>query len=270
MTGIIHNLAAEKYHADPRCSQSMLKEMNPPARLPVYLSEKREVTAEMIIGSLVHQRVLEPSLPLPRIKLRPADYPANGATKPWNGNATYCKEWLALAKKEGNIVLTQDQWDTVNGCVDAIASDPTCASALANCKSEVSVFGVDRKARLDIVTDGVTILDFKTVPDASRREFERRLIDDRWFVQGAWYLDLFNDYCAPADYKKHFVFVLVEKSPPYDVRRYNLLPETIRCGREQYTKDFETYKACVKSGQWPKSESKIENVGMPKWWKGVQ
>src|ERR1043165_8519081 len=50
--GIFEDLPAHVYHAAPGVSNSMLKNMEPPARLPVYLAEKREPTAAQIIGTL--------------------------------------------------------------------------------------------------------------------------------------------------------------------------------------------------------------------------
>ena len=40
--GVYFDLPAEDYHAADGVSQSMLQHMDPPARLPVYLAEKRE------------------------------------------------------------------------------------------------------------------------------------------------------------------------------------------------------------------------------------
>src|SRR5580698_5346016 len=94
--GLFAGLPAEQYHKAPGLSHSMLKSMNPPARLPVYLTEKREPTVDMIMGTLVHQAILEPNAPWPQIAVKPETYPdkKTGEAKPWHGGATYCKEWV--------------------------------------------------------------------------------------------------------------------------------------------------------------------------------
>ena len=58
--GVWLNLPSETYHAAPGLSHSMTKHLNPPGLLPVYLSEKHEPTAAMMMGTLVHQRPKRP------------------------------------------------------------------------------------------------------------------------------------------------------------------------------------------------------------------
>jgi hypothetical protein len=282
--GIFLDLPAEVYHGAPGASNSMLKHMDPPARLPVYLSEKREPSAAQIIGTLVHARILEPNAPLPKIVVPPKTYPAPadcsavkqkkampGDPLDWHGSANYCKAWAHNQKAAGNLILSETDFNTVNGCVDSIARHPVCKTIFASGQSEVSIFRnfnyggtALRKARLDFVPSGNALVDVKTTTDASPEAFSREILNYRYHCQAAYYLDIWNDSQSKPD-KECFVFVAVEKAPPYLVAVYSLDIQAIGLGRKLNINNLVKYIDCVSRNEWPGYSEPVTTLNLPQY-----
>ena len=61
---VLYDLPAERYHRAPGVSNSMLKHLaRSPAHLQEYLQHPTEQTRDMLMGSVVHQLLLEPDKP---------------------------------------------------------------------------------------------------------------------------------------------------------------------------------------------------------------
>ncbi|MDB6027543.1 MAG: hypothetical protein JWM68_3766 [Verrucomicrobiales bacterium] len=265
MEGMFHDLDAEVYHGAPGCSHSMLKHMDPPARLPAYLAEKREPTTAMIMGTLVHSMVLEPDKPLPKIAVKP-----EGMKFSTNEG----KEWRK--KQDGLLILTAEEFETLSGCVSSISKHPEARACFLQGTSEVSCFvkadsgraesvSLFKKCRIDWVSWGDCLADVKTVQHecAGPDEFSKILFDMRYYTQAAWYLDIYNAL-NPERPKKHFVFIAVEKKAPYLVAVYYVREESIALGRKKNAQDFMQYVSCGLEGKWPGFDG-VNPIGVPQW-----
>lgn len=283
--GTFEGLPFAQYLAAPGVSQSMLKHMDPPARLPAYLAEKREPTEEMILGTLAHAAILEPEAPLPRIVLPPDTYPAPpdcsavkqkkaqpGDHLPWHWSANYCKRWYAEAVNEGLIVLTEERMETLRGVIRSVSVHDRARELFTSGRSEVSVFSafvgrdwsVLRKCRIDHVPVGNVLGDIKTVPDADEATFQRRLHDDGWACQAAHYLDCWNSN-NPDDWRDGFVYVLVEKKAPYLVATYNVGARTLEAARTENDRRIALYHECQTRNRWPGYPTSWVTVDMKEW-----
>lgn len=259
--GVWNHLPAEVYHPAPGLSHSMAKHMDPPARLPVYLAQKREATAAMIMGTLVHSKVLEPDVPLPHIAVKPEGM---------KFSTTEGKAWRT--EHQHLLILTGDEADTLTGCIASIAAHPTCKELFFEGQSEVSIFspvaGYDvlGKCRVDFVPPAECLADIKTVKDggASMDEFSKTLYDERYYTQAAWYLDRWNA-AHPDDQRQHFVFVAVEKAAPYLVAVYYVDAETLKLGRERNEKDVRAYAEGLKTGLWKGYPEPCKKIAIPQW-----
>lgn len=76
------------------------------------------------------------------------------------------------------------------------------------------------------------------------------------------YLDGLNTL-APHDRK--FVFVAVEKEPPYAVAVYELEEDALQLGRDDYQKHLAQYAECVKTNRWPGYGDGMDYVSLPSW-----
>lgn len=259
--GIFHGLPAQTYHTTKGVSHSMLKNLHPtPAHLLAYLAEKREQTAAQLFGTLVHHRVLEPERPLPQIAIK---------TKAIDFKTKEGKAWRSEQQGAGRLIVTESEFENINGCVSAIARHPLCQKIFAEGRSEVSIFKnfnyggtVLRKARLDWLPVGNALVDIKTTQNASPESFAKEILNYRYHSQAAYYLDIVNDSLERPD-KECFIIVAVEKHPPHCVAIYNLSQRAIGKGRLLNTNDLATYIDCIGRNHWPGYSEQAVDLDLP-------
>lgn len=101
---------------------------------------------------------------------------------------------------------------------------------------EMSFFGemqgIKCKGRTDFITDdGSLIVDLKIMQKADKASFMQSVAKFGYYIQAAFYLDLTK--------AKRFLFLAIEKEPPFMCGVYELTPEAIDLGREKCLKAFE-------------------------------
>lgn len=240
----------------------MLRAMEPtPAHLRAYLDEEFEPTPLMILGTLTHSLILEPDCPLPKLAIKPADM--KFSTKEG-------KAWRAEQQAAGRLILTEEAHASLTGMVLGVSRHPAARELLANCDTEVSVFQrfnlggtVLRKGRMDIVPRANVLADIKTCDDASPKEFAKKLVDG-YATQAAYYLDLWND-ANPDDPRDGFVFIAVERRPPYLVATYVVHPDAIQWGRGRNIDALALYIRCEAEGRWPGYPTEFVPLNLPDW-----
>jgi len=275
--GVFYDLADADYRQAPGVSNSMLKhialegeEPGSPAHFVQSLSEPPTDSDALFMGRMVHSRILTPGEPLPGVVAIPETYTnEKGEVKPWSGHAKVCKSWLAAQAEAGVRPLSPTHIADMDGLVNAIGQHPTCQLAFAEGKSEVSLFKsyrrdqgmVRRKARLDWVSPGPALVDIKTCLDARACEFDRVIWTRRYYVQAAYYLDLWNEL-NPDDLKTNFVFIAVEKFAPYNLQLFDLDPRDLEDGRREYQRNLALVMTCLKQGVWPGYPTDIQPLKM--------
>lgn len=275
--GVFYDLPDADYRKAPGVSNSMLKnialdgdEPGSPAHFAAAFHDPTEDTDALFFGRMVHSRILTPCDPLPGIVAYPETYTnEKGEIKPWSGNAKVCKAWIEAQEAAGLRPMKPDAIRAMDGVVNAITKDTTCEIAFRNGKAEVSVFKqhhtangmVLRKARMDWVPPGPALVDIKTCQDARACEFDRVLWSRRYYVQAAFYLDLWNE-CNPDDKKDYFVFVVVEKSAPHAIQLFAMDPTDIESGRREYRRNLSLVIQCINSGEWPGYPQGVQPIKM--------
>lgn len=185
-------------------------------------------------------------------------------------------EWL---QNNGHrTVLSADQWDQLHRMRDAVMTHPAAAGVLERGQNMV--------------------VDLKTTDDASLEGFSKSIANWRYDVQHPYYLDGLRQAlqqsgdqapaegaaelsaywvdqatgmlcrCRPDFWRgepKHFVFIAVEKRPPYAVGVYVLDEESVELGRAQYRADLERFAECVRTDNWPGYGDKIQKISVPAW-----
>lgn len=256
-------LPAATYHKAPGVSHSMLRHFRPtPAHLQAYLQEPHEPSAAMILGTLVHQMVLEPERPLPQIALK---------TDEINLRTKEGKAWKAEQEAAGRLILGTDAHDSLIGMVRSVSRHPRARELLSDGTSEVSLFGnitlgdtLLRKARLDFIPEANVLADIKTLDDASPSAFAKKLYEDGYATQAAYYLDLWNDL-NPDTPREGFVFLAVERRKPYLTATYLVHPDAIAWGRKQNHDTLARYLGCVRENQWPGYPEQFVPLNLPDW-----
>lgn len=281
----------EDYHRWPAASNSRLTKLRrSPAHLKACLEQPPEDTQALMIGRAIHCAILEPDV----FDARYTVAQQCGATK--RGDGQRCTNagilysstlgWLCGVHLKGapagidasRVVLTETDYATCLGIRDSAFRHPSaCALLSAEGRPELSALwtdpqlGIPCKARFDYHTPvfaGGAIVDVKSTKDAGRREFERSIFTLGYHRQAAFYLDGASVLHLDAD---HFVFVAVEKEPPYAVATYRLTEGALDAGREQLRPLLQRYAECSLLGTWPAYADDIQDIALPDWaWRQIE
>lgn len=254
-------LSYQEYDSRPGVSQSQIQQMRrSPAHCKAYIDGHRRETEAKDFGKLLHHAILEPE-----------DFMNCHLVPPFPDRRTKAyKEWAEENLVPGKVEVTAAEKRIILGCMDSIREHPVGSKIFDGSEiTEVSMFathlqtGIMRKGRLDAVYAGRNFLpDVKTSVDACPREFERSLYTYGYYIQAAYYLDLARANGVSVD---SFIFIAVEKEPPYACAFYEVEPEAIERGRIEYERLLERFKQCHESGQWPAYSQELQFIGLPKW-----
>jgi hypothetical protein len=266
---IVYGMPDREYRDAPGVNVSALKEMgsSPAHYYQSRYGRRNQPTAAQVFGTMAHLRILQPELFDSAVAIRPPGL--DGRTKEG-------KAWAAEVGSRQ--IITVEEFEQLNRIGDAVRNHPIWKAATGGGGAvEVSVFApytlgpsVQRKGRIDFVpTNGNAILDIKTTGSggASKKEFGRAIVNWGYHIQAAYYLDLINAAQDPAqEPRQEFIFVAVEKEPPYAAAAYTLDSEMIRIGRATYTEYLLKVLECEERSQWPSyqdNETMLEVIDCP-------
>jgi hypothetical protein len=197
---------------------------------------------------------------------------------------TYCvePEWGDCRKTDNK--LRRDSWrlehanlnlvsradyDSWVGMAEAVRAHPTIGRLLAAGEPEITLrwrdadTGLECKARADsYVERHATVLDVKTCMDARPHAFARSVAAYGYHRQEAFYRRGFK---ALGLELREFVFVAVEKTPPYGVRIYLLNAEALEAGERAVSRSMSALAGAMQNGQWPAYPIDIEELALPRW-----
>lgn len=213
------------------------------------------------IGTAAHMAVLEP-----------ARFERECVAAPRFDRRTTAGKAAAAAfeaEHAQHLVIPADGFDAVRRMADAVRAHPAAAGLLSHGVAEVSLQWTDQasgapcKARPDWLRPDSIIVDVKTTRDGSPAGFGRAIGQYGYAVQAAWYLAgarevLRDDGCS-------FVFLCVEKEPPYAVGVYVLEQPSIDAAAERIQRALARWRECNESGVWPAYSDLIEPINAPAW-----
>ena len=256
---IIHD--ENTYRAHPALNYSAAKSLlRSPKHFQAALNRKFEPSREMLIGTSVHEAVLEGKSP--SYIVRPADLDLR--TKEG-------KEWKA--KNVGKEIMSPDEDSAVRNAIKAVRESADAQYLLKLCQHrEVGIIqnynGLDIKGRLDAhgkdEAGKPIILDFKTTSDADPETWGKKAFGLRYPMQTAWYQSLLALDLGLEEPPAYF-WLVVETQEPFDVVIYQQPDEALEIGRAQMQHCVETYKACIASGKWPGYSKGIIKLETTSW-----
>lgn len=257
------------YHRHSAVSKSHLDQI---AKSPLhywarYLDPNRvtpEPTPAMAIGSAVHTHVLE----LDQWDARYVTAP-EGINRRTNAGKA---EWEAFeVASTGRTVLAKADAELVMRMGHSVFAHPAAAMLLAMPgKAETTHMWTDQatglrcKCRPDWLTDdGSLIVDLKTTEDASPMGFRKSIANWRYHVQASWYLDGLEH--ATGKRPDQFIFICVEKKPPFACAVYAADVEMIQIGAEAAARDLDVLATCKVANAWPGYSDQVEMISLPPW-----
>ena len=232
--GLYADLSLSEYHAAPGLSKSDLDLI---ARSPAHWKYgERVTTPAMRLGAAVHAAVLEPDQWERRYARATGRRKADPDTDP------------------DRMVLSADEWETCQRIRDTVWRHPTCQDLFQEGQAEGSAWWLDPetgllcKCRPDWSRPGL-LSDLKTASDASPAGFARAVERYRYHVQAAYALDGWPQ--AGGGAVDQFLFIVVEKAPPYAVALYELSAAYLDAARARYRRDLATAAECLTLQHWP-------------------
>jgi exodeoxyribonuclease VIII len=227
-----------------------------------YLDPNRvpeERTEALINGHAAHGQILEPDKFAHQFIVQPK----------FSGTGSVAKraEWEAQhADKE---IITLKTYNMITSMRSSVQAHPVARELLSTGEAEKTLTWMDPltgapcKSRQDWFNDSNRlIVDLKSTEDASDEAFRRSAFKYRYHVQAAFYLD--GARACGLD-PQGFVFIAVEKKPPFLVNVFYADEEFIEAGRQAYRNDLEIYMHCVRTGVWPGYEPTIKPLSLPAW-----
>ena len=225
------------------------------------------------LGTLIHCRALEGLEEFNSRYVRKGEYKRN--TK--EGKAAH--EAFLASMPEGAEIIEQDEWDQALDVAHALLKSTAASNLLegAHGYSEEVIQWVDEesgllcKAKMDRIQtiNGKTyIVDLKTCSQfyggAGPKGFSKSAANFKYHWQAAFYLDGLR---ASGDFGEveDFVFVVVEKEPPYGVGIYRASDQFVQIGRDQYREAMENFAVCQRDDHWPGYDTKIVDLELPRW-----
>ncbi len=218
------------YHADSATSAGDCEKVHKQGvyGLRYEKANPKKPTPDMLLGTLTHTLVLEPDefakqfILIPKLDQRsPKNRELKGALE-------------KKAFEENLVIIDQKQYDHANAMAKSVRAHPLVQQNMKQGFPEVSYFwekdGHKLKARPDWV-NGKYWMDLKTAKDATRQGFIRACADGGYHRRASFYIDCAKFHGDDVDY----VYVLVHKTPPYQVGIYTIPAKHLDVGRTQYT-----------------------------------
>jgi hypothetical protein len=265
-TGVFPGLAYDAYARMPGLRSSYLRLFRRSAlHARMEYLHPRPPTRVLDLGSAIHCAVFEPEAFESRY--------VRGLGIDRRSNANKAKWAEFEAAHAGKGILDWDDWATAGAVREAVWSQPWAAALLGGKGSnELSVGWRDPetmalcKARVDRFAadfDGFpTVCDLKSTRNAERGLFVRDIAAYDYHLQAAFYLDGLD---ANASRFRQWLWIVVEKHPPYGCALYMPDEEMLEAGRVQYRAAIERHLQCERERTWPGYSERPQIISLPAW-----
>lgn len=257
------------YRKEPSHAQSHVKYiLRSPAHYLAARQRKFSPTISMQIGSALHCLVLE-------------------GEEQFNQDFILKPEGLSLTTKEGKewktragrktVLSKTDQyasWDAVQGMATSLSLFDWFNPEQKDYRkfNEVSLYwsqdNVECKCRLDrliLNENSAIVLDLKTTDSIEPSEFLRKVIGSmNYLFQAAWYVEGTE---AVFKVPTSFVFIGIERNPPYAAGVFEISSEMLAEGLRQTRKARQVLARCLKTNQWDPPEVIRQVMELPSWYR---
>lgn len=256
--GIYGDIPNEVYQASAGVSCSMLKRF---AEAPAKARVRRPESKALTEGTLSHTALLEPHALEARYCV--SDLKSFDAR-----HEAYKAE---AERAQGRVLVKRKDYEEALAQRDAVLAHPVAREMLApGLMIEQSAYWHDAEAgllcrgRLDgWRPEWRAIIDVKTTMDAAHRAFSRDAAKFRYPWQAAIYSDGWE--AAGGGLVEAFLFLAIEKDPPFLIQVYELDPLALEAGRRQARDALVRFAECSASNVWPGYSETIERLHLPEW-----
>lgn len=291
---LIDDMPDRLYHRGPGCSKSTLDYygLRTPAHHQFDRLHPRPDTRATRVGRAFHSLLLTPH-----------EFPSQFVASQFEEFRTKeAKAWKAAVEAQGLFVLgikagkdparDPSEWDMIQRMRDAVMSHPLARCFFSGYTAERSGFWTEEalihegifaerfpghghdgpreyirhelaKFRIDLDdwANGFMV-DIKTTEDASKHEFGRSAAKYRYHVQDRWYM---RGQRALGLNRDAFLFLVVEKSPPWGVAIYRITQEWLHQADRLIDRDLAYYSLCRERGEWPSYPVDPRDLELPRY-----
>jgi len=224
-----------------------------PSHYQNYLTEPREETKALKVGSLTHAKVLQPEIVDETFIVSPE---VDKRTK--DGKAAF---ELFLATAGTKTVISKDEWqltEDVANTMKQIIGRIGVTFLKTEFMFTAELGGCPVKVAIDALGDDDFLYDLKTCESASPKDFLRSVIQYRYALQQYFYRSAFES--AFGSRLKGFRFIAVEKEAPFAGCVYELGPEVMTSASFDFEKVLKLYKSCTELDAWPSYPEEVQVI----------
>ena len=257
-------MTEKEYRQHPAISRSELWHIREsPQKFKYYKENPPAPTPSLLFGQVFHKMLLEPGTFDDEFVVAPE---ANRRTKEG-------KQMLEafVADHENQTIITAEMYEQAKEMCDAVKREPL-AVKLLNGAAEAPFFwkdemtGEDCKCRVDVLNTEYSqpiIVDVKSTADASTESFIRSAINYGYDFQAAMYSEGVEKNIGK---QPLFVFIAVEKDPPFSVNILQADELMLRRGYDLFREYIGIYHDCKVTGNFYGYLGKlnqINNLALP-------
>ena len=266
LIGVHSDIPNEDYHSGPGISSSVVKSMG---KSPAYCwannldpERTRSTNPAFILGTQTHTAILEPEKFWDENIMSPD---ADKRTKA--GKAI----WADFYENQGSRVeIKPEAYEQMLKMHEAVYAHPVAGDMLrGDLDIEESGYWLDErtgllcKYRPDARSDEY-VIDVKTAQDGSLDGFSRSCANFGYFNSASWYLDG-EAACRGVDHKR-FIWIVVEKTHPFQVSVYYACPLSLELASRQNAHWLRQLALCIESGVWNSyNDNEMMELSLPAW-----
>ncbi len=229
------------------------------------------------VGELI--AVVPPTYPFEKSTGRGAKKITEEIDKPWNGNATFCRNWIKQQNSEGREVLRAKQRNRLVAMADSLDSIAAVREMVEGALIQPCIFwrdpqtGLMCKAKLDCYKAGRIGDDKKVAKSAAWEPFSGHVLAYKIHCQAAMYLDGINALLKLSGEKppndQRVRIMVVEDFPPHDAAVYDMVDNPLsdsylwlKAGRDAWHGVLQQVAFCLKHGAWPGLNTETSTDGL--------
>lgn len=241
-------MTEKEYRLHPAISRSELAKMSEsPEKFKYYREHPEPATPALLFGQLFHAMALQPETVDKDFAVAPiVDRQAKAG-----------EEALAAFETEtdGKTIVTAEKYEQAKEMTEALYRN-SYAKKLLQGEKETPFFwtddltGEECKCRTDCLTEtakNLVIVDLKTTNNAETEAFTRSMIKYQYDLQVAMYSEGVK---ANTGRQPIFVFIAIEKKPPYAVNILQCDELIYRRGYDLFREYIGMYHECKETGEY--------------------
>lgn len=259
-------MTEKEYRQHPAISRSELWRIHEsPQRFRYFKDHPEEPTPALMFGQVFHKMALEPDTFYEEYAVAPD---VDRRTKEGK------QRWAEFVEQSaGKSVIPADMFEQAKAMCESLMAEPLAVKLLDGPR-ETPFFWTDDKTgeackcRTDCLNTNYSrpiVVDVKSATDASTENFTRDAIKYGYDFQSAMYSEGVSKNIGQMPL---FVFIVVEKSPPYAVNILQADELLMKRGAHLYRDSMDIYHDCKQSGNWYGylgKKNQINNLALPAW-----